>query len=75
MQQAKNLLSCIKNAEGKVQKQIQHYDKYTFEKNPKNLQQVIKSSRVLLLYSEDEIIRKELSEPNNLEYLLKLIKK
>lgn len=33
------------------------YNKYVSEKNQKNLQQAIKNSRVLLLYSEDEKVK------------------
>lgn len=35
----------------------------------------MKNSRVLLLYSENEKIKNQLNEPNNLEYLAKILKK
>lgn len=58
MQQARNLFTCFGKGEGKVTQQVSLYKAYSNEKNSKNLEKLVKNCRVLLLYSEDEVVQK-----------------
>ena len=75
IQQARGLFAYLGNTQGKVQQQHSSYKKYKENKNGKTLQKATEDLRVILLYTEEPSLKKQLEEQENEAVLTEMLKK